>query len=52
MKARQYCHPPITECSRCTRQQCDALFAAGWLGSVVATSLGNSGICAKGGGQN
>jgi hypothetical protein len=51
MIARPYRHQPITECSGRTMQQCDRSFAAGWLG-VVATSLGNSGMCAKGGGQN
>ena len=51
MKAMQYGRQPASECESRTRQQCHALFDASWLG-VATTNLGNSGMCAKGGGQN
>jgi hypothetical protein len=50
MKARLHSYQPITECSGREMQQLDASFATRWAG-IVVSSLGDSGICAKGGGQ-
>ena len=51
MKARPQVYQPITECSGYEMQRLDAAFATRWAG-IVVSSLGNSGICAKGGGQS
>jgi hypothetical protein len=49
MKARLHVYQPITECSGHVMQRLDASFATRWVGLMVS-SLGNSAICAKGGG--
>ena len=50
MKARPYANQPITECSGHAMQRLDASFVTRWAG-IAVFSLGNLGMCARGGGQ-